>query len=126
MDINSIWKNVRRLMSRTRLERGSPLPQGRRIEVDGLRIIEQGQGIMRIKTIRTLAGPNIYHHQPVLVMKIDLEGLTDTESREIAGFNERLINVLPGLREHRCSRDRRGGFIERLWEGKYFGHFIKH
>jgi hypothetical protein len=63
---------------------------------------------MRIETIRTLAGPNTYHHQPVLVMKLELDGLTDTESREISCFNERLINLLPGLREHRCSRDRRG------------------
>jgi cyanophycin synthetase len=81
---------------------------------------------MRIKNIRTLTGPNVYSHQPVLIMKLDLEGLTDTESREISGFNERLINLLPGLREHHCSRDKRGGFIERLWEGTYFAHIIEH
>jgi len=81
---------------------------------------------MRIKAIRTLAGPNIYHHRPVMVMKLDLEGLTDTESREISSFNERLINLLPGLSEHRCSRDKRGGFVERLLEGTYFAHVTEH
>jgi cyanophycin synthetase len=81
---------------------------------------------MRIETIRTLAGPNTYHHQPVLIMKLELDGLSDTESREISCFNERLINLLPGLREHRCSRDRRGGFIERLCEGTYFAHIVEH
>ena len=81
---------------------------------------------MRIENIRTLAGPNIYHYQPVLIMRLDLEGLSDTESREIPGFNERLINLLPGLREHHCSRDKRGGFVERLWEGTYFAHIIEH
>jgi cyanophycin synthetase len=60
------------------------------------------------------------------MMKLNLEGLTDTESRDISGFNERLISLLPGLCEHRCSRDRRGGFIERLCEGTYFAHIIEH
>lgn len=81
---------------------------------------------MRIETIRTLAGPNIYSHQPVLIMKLELKGLTDIESRHISGFNENLLNLLPGLREHRCSRGRRGGFVERLWEGRNFAHIIEH
>jgi cyanophycin synthetase len=81
---------------------------------------------MHIKNIRTLAGPNIYNHRPVLVMKLDLEGLTDAESREVSGFNERLLNSLPGLREHRCSRDRRGGFVESLWAGTNFAHVAEH
>lgn len=81
---------------------------------------------MRIETIRTLAGPNIYSHQPILIMKLELECLTDIESRDISGFNERLISLLPGLREHRCSRDRRGGFVEELWEGTSFAHITEH
>src|SRR4051812_14556665 len=81
---------------------------------------------MRIETIRTLAGPNIYSHQPVLVMKLNLEGLTDTQSREISGFNERLIALLPGMREHRCGRERRSGFAEQLWAGTDVAHIIEH
>jgi cyanophycin synthetase len=81
---------------------------------------------MKIEDIRTLAGPNVYIHHPVLVMKLHLECLTETESRQIPGFNERLIDLLPGLREHRCSRDKRGGFVERLLEGTYFAHVVEH
>jgi cyanophycin synthetase len=81
---------------------------------------------MRIENIRTIAGANVYSHRPVLVMRLHLECLTETESREIPGFNERLIDLLPGLLEHRCSRDKRGGFVERLLEGTYFAHVVEH
>jgi cyanophycin synthetase len=81
---------------------------------------------MKIQSIRTLGGPNVYSHQPVLVMRLDLEGLTDEESRDVPGFNERLLETLPGLRAHHCSKGREGGFVERLVEGTYFGHVIEH
>ena len=32
----------------------------------------------------------------------------------------------PGLREHSCSRGRRGGFVERLHEGTWLGHVAEH
>lgn len=35
---------------------------------------------MKILNIRTISGPNVYSHQPVLVMKLDLEDLTGRES----------------------------------------------
>src|SRR5581483_6125102 len=81
---------------------------------------------MRIGEIRTLAGPNVYSHRPVLLMLLDLEGLSEKESREVHGFNERLRGLLPGLAEHHCSRGRPGGFVERLHEGTYFGHVVEH
>src|SRR5689334_5541272 len=34
--------------------------------------------------------------------------------------------MLPGLREHSCSRGRRGGFVERLHEGTWLGHVAEH
>jgi len=81
---------------------------------------------MRIDKIRTLAGPNIYNYKPVLVMKLYLEELAETESREVEGFNERLVALLPGLKEHHCSKGRAGGFVERLETGTYFGHIVEH
>lgn len=81
---------------------------------------------MRIDNIRTVAGPNIYTHQPVLIARLYLEELTAKESHAIPGFIERLLNLLPGLHEHRCSRDRPGGFVERLREGTYFAHIVEH
>src|SRR3954462_1383677 len=81
---------------------------------------------MRIAGIRTLAGPNVYSHRPVLIMRLELEELTDQESFEIEGFNERLLALLPGLGEHHCSKGRPGGFVERLQGGTYFAHVTEH
>lgn len=81
---------------------------------------------MRIEHIRAITGPNIYSYRPVLVMKLYLEDLTDRESKEIPGFNQQLLALLPGLHEHVCSKGHAGGFVERLEEGTYFGHIIEH
>jgi cyanophycin synthetase len=81
---------------------------------------------MRIENIRTLSGPNVYSHRPVLIMRLDLEGLTDKESLAVAGFNERLVALLPGLNEHHCAQGRPGGFVERLQTGTYFAHITEH
>ncbi|HYP25972.1 MAG TPA: cyanophycin synthetase [Blastocatellia bacterium] len=81
---------------------------------------------MRIDGIRTLSGPNIYSHNPVLVMRLYLEDLFEKESYEIPGFVDRLLDLLPGMREHHCSLGREGGFVERLREGTYFGHIVEH
>ncbi|HKP12392.1 MAG TPA: cyanophycin synthetase [Blastocatellia bacterium] len=81
---------------------------------------------MRIDKIRTLSGPNVYSHSPVLLMRLDLQELDEKESREVDGFNDRLLALLPGLGHHHCARGRAGGFVERLREGTYFGHVVEH
>ncbi|HEV3468201.1 MAG TPA: cyanophycin synthetase [Pyrinomonadaceae bacterium] len=81
---------------------------------------------MRVELIRTLAGPNVYTHRRALLMRLDLEDLTDRETREFEGFNDRLLARLPGLAGHHCSRGYAGGFVERLREGTYFGHAVEH
>jgi cyanophycin synthetase len=81
---------------------------------------------MRIEFMRTLAGPNVYTHRPALLMRLDLEELAGRESREIEGFNERLLEMLPALAEHHCSLGRPGGFLERLRGGTFFGHVVEH
>jgi cyanophycin synthetase len=81
---------------------------------------------MRILGIRNVPGPNVYSHQPVLVMTLDLEDLAYRESYEVPGFVERLLGALPGVREHFCSLGRAGGFVERLKEGTWFGHIVEH
>jgi cyanophycin synthetase len=82
--------------------------------------------MMKIDSIRTISGPNIYSHNPVLVMSLDLEELTEKESYEVPGFIDRVIDLLPGLRTHYCSKGRSGGFIEQLNEGTCFGHIVEH
>ena len=42
------------------------------------------------------------------------------------GFNERLMNWLPTMIEHRCSIGERGGFFERLRTGTWMGHVLEH
>jgi cyanophycin synthetase len=37
-----------------------------------------------------------------------------------------LLGLLPGVRNHHCSKGRPGGFVERLEEGTYFGHIVEH
>jgi cyanophycin synthetase len=81
---------------------------------------------MKILNIRTIPGPNVYSHQPVLVMKLDLEDLAGRESYDIPGFVERLLELLPGCYEHYCGLGRPGGFVERLRRGTYFGHIVEH
>ena len=82
--------------------------------------------LMKILDIRKITGPNVYSHNPVLVMRLDLGELTEKDSHEVPGFNDRLLAALPGLEEHHCALGRRGGFVERLRTGTYFGHTVEH
>ena len=50
---------------------------------------------MRIEKIRTITGPNVVSHNPVLVMRLDLQELTGKQSRELRGFTDRLLAELP-------------------------------
>lgn len=81
---------------------------------------------MQIESIRTLDGPNVYHSRPVQLMVLELEELAERESNEFTGFKEALLDLLPGLWRHTCSRGHAGGFVERLDEGTYFGHVVEH
>jgi len=81
---------------------------------------------MHVESIRTLDGPNVFHRKPVLSLYLRLGDLTDVNSDEVPGFNERLIAALPGLKDHHCSRGYIGGFCERLRLGTYFGHVTEH
>lgn len=81
---------------------------------------------MKIQSVRTIAGPNIYHNRPVLIMTLDLEDLTDIASDSLPHFTQKLMQLLPGIKEHRCSPGYVGGFIERLDRGTYFAHIVEH
>jgi cyanophycin synthetase len=83
---------------------------------------------MRILKTQTLRGPNYWsiRRQKLIVMRLDLEEVAHKPSNEIPGFYEGLETTLPSLYEHFCSRDHRGGFLERVKEGTYLGHIIEH
>jgi len=59
-------------------------------------------------------------------MQLALEELTEKMSNEIPGFYEGVVQVLPSLIEHHCSRKHRGGFLERIKEGTLMGHIVEH
>ncbi|NUZ05872.1 cyanophycin synthetase [Piscinibacter koreensis] len=81
---------------------------------------------MRVTERRALRGPNVHSRRPCFLAIVDLEELDGVASTAIPGFVDRLLALLPSLAEHRCSRRRRGGFVERLHEGTYMAHIVEH
>lgn len=83
---------------------------------------------MRILKTQTLRGPNYWsiRRSKLIVMQLALEELTEKMSNEIPGFYEGVIQVLPSLIEHHCSRGHRGGFLERIKDGTLMGHIVEH
>jgi cyanophycin synthetase len=59
-------------------------------------------------------------------MLVDLGSLEAWPSNRIPGFNEGLLELLPGVANHSCSIGRRGGFGERLVDGTWLGHVAEH
>jgi cyanophycin synthetase len=81
---------------------------------------------MEFRKVLALRGPNIWALSPVLEAWVDLKELKDSPSNTLPGFVDRLLAWLPTLHEHECSRERPGGFVERLREGTWPGHILEH
>jgi cyanophycin synthetase len=81
---------------------------------------------MEFRKVLALRGPNYWANFPVLEVWVDLGELKDSSSDELPGFNERLMNWLPTMIEHRCSIGHRGGLFERLRRGTYQAHILEH
>ncbi|MGE5613945.1 MAG: cyanophycin synthetase [Bacillota bacterium] len=81
---------------------------------------------MDIIDIQSLKGRNIYSHRPVIKALVDIGKLYDTPTNQLELFNDRLLQILPGLRKHCCSLGYEGGFVERLREGTYIAHVTEH
>src|SRR3954470_5472748 len=75
---------------------------------------------------RVYRGPNIWSYEKAIHLVVDLGSLEEFPTNTIPGFTDHLLEMLPGLREHSCSRGRRGGFAERLHEGTWLGHVAEH
>jgi cyanophycin synthetase len=71
-------------------------------------------------------GPNYYSYDPSIRLLVDLGSLEHWPSNTIEGFNDRILDLLPGLKEHSCSRGKAGGLIERLRDGTWAGHVAEH
>lgn len=81
---------------------------------------------MEVVNIRNYGGRSIYSHKPVIKMTVDLGEFTDLTTKELAGFNFRLLSCFPGLKNHCCSTGYEGGFVQRLTEGTLISHVIEH
>lgn len=81
---------------------------------------------MKVESIRILNGANVYRHQPVAVLRLDLEDLKGKRSIDLADFNRRLLEALPELKEHYCQKSAAGAFVEKLEEGTHFNHVVEH
>ncbi len=71
-------------------------------------------------------GPNTWSYDTAIHLVVDLGSLEEFPTHTIPGFTDTLLALLPGLREHSCSRGKRGGFVERLQEGTWLGHVTEH
>lgn len=81
---------------------------------------------MKICELKAFKGRSIYSHKKVIKLIVDLEEWSDTPTKNIRCFNDNLLKILPGLREHHCSIGKPGGFVMRLREGTYLAHVIEH
>lgn len=81
---------------------------------------------MRKIELRVFPGRNVYIHRPAALLLLDLEEYAGRESKVFPGFNERLLQILPGLESHSCALGRPGGFSHRLHSGTYLGHVLEH
>src|SRR4051812_50033189 len=72
---------------------------------------------LAILETRVYRGPNIWSYERAIHLVVDLGSLEDFPTDSLPGFTDHLLEALPGLREHSCSRGRRGGVVGGLDEG---------
>ena len=81
---------------------------------------------LRIVESRVYRGGNIWSYDPSIHLVVDLGVLEGYPTDTLPGFTDRLLELLPGLENHTCSKGVRGGFVERLREGTWLGHVAEH
>src|SRR5207247_1245707 len=81
---------------------------------------------LKVIEIHVFRGPNFWSYEPCIRMLVDLGSLEHWPSNTLKGFNEGILEMLPGLRDHSCSLGRPGGFVERLEDGTWAGHVAEH
>jgi cyanophycin synthetase len=81
---------------------------------------------LRILETQVFRGPNYWSYEPAIRMLVDLGSLEQWPSNTLEGFNDVILEHLPGLKEHSCSLGRPGGFVERLKDGTWLGHVAEH
>lgn len=95
-------------------------------EAEPIRHAGRPRADLEIVETRVYRGANVWSYDPAIHLVVDLGSLEDFPTQTMPGFTDHLVAALPGLREHSCSRGRRGGFVERLHEGTWLGHVAEH
>jgi cyanophycin synthetase len=72
------------------------------------------------------SGKSIYSLRPVMKMTVDIGEYGEIPTKDIPSFNEKLLDLLPGLRNNCCGLGYEGGFVDRLREGTYLAHVLEH
>ena len=62
---------------------------------------------LTIVSSRVYRGPNVWHYEPAIHLVVDLGVLEDFPTNLLPGFADALVERLPGLATHSCSRGRR-------------------
>ncbi|HEX4685299.1 MAG TPA: cyanophycin synthetase [Nocardioides sp.] len=81
---------------------------------------------LEIVETRVYRGPNVWSYDRAIHLVVDLGALEQFPTDKLPGFTEHLLEALPNLAQHSCSRGRKGGFVERLHEGTWLGHVTEH
>ena len=81
---------------------------------------------LSILTTQVYRGPNVWSYDLAIHLTVDLGSLEDHPTDTLGEFTDDLLEILPGLVNHHCSRGQRGGFVERLREGTWLGHVTEH
>ena len=85
-----------------------------------------GEPDITIRESRVYRGPNFWSYEQSVHLVVDIGRLEQRPTDTLPGFTETLVDLLPGLKDHQCSRGRDGGFVERLVEGTWAGHVVEH
>lgn len=81
---------------------------------------------IRLVSVHALRGANYWSPGRVTRMEVNVGAYDDISSADAPWMIDRLTAALPGLVDHRCSRGRRGGLLERLRDGTYAAHIAEH
>ena len=79
-----------------------------------------------VSELTVYSGKSIHSHKPVMKMTVDIGEYGEIPTKDIPSFNEKLLDLLPGLRKNCCGLGYEGGFADRLREGTYLGHVLEH
>lgn len=81
---------------------------------------------MRLVDLYCINGRNVYSHKPITKLIVELGPNEEKETKYFPRFNSNLLTLLPGIKEHTCSKGYPGGFVDRLTEGTYLPHVLEH